>query len=256
MHTYDLFDLKGKVAIITGGGGGLGSQMATALTDAGCAVVLCSRKVENCEAVVEELTNKGAKAKAYACNVTDPDQVNKLVSDVIEEFGRIDILVNNGGTTWGAPVEEMPLHAGEKVMNVNVTGTFLMSQAVGKHMIEQKAGKIINIASVAGLKAEPPEVLNAIGYSTSKAAVVHFTKDLARKWAEHNITVNAIAPGFFPSKMTRVVLEQRGDVIREKNPMKRIGGEHDLKGVVLFLGSQASDFVTGQVIAVDGGASL
>lgn len=131
-----------------------------------------------------------------------------------------------------------------------------MSQAVGKQMIEQQAGKIINIASVAGLKAEPPEVLNAIGYSTSKGAVVHFTKDLARKWAEHNITVNAIAPGFFPSKMTKVVLERQGDAIKEKNPMKRIGGEHDLKGVTLLLTSEASDFITGQIIAVDGGASL
>lgn len=256
MNTYDLFDLKGKVAIITGGGGGLGKQIATAFADAGCTVVLCSRKLENCESAAAELRNNGASAKAYACNVTDPEQVNQLVNTVLEEFGRIDILVNNSGTSWGAPVEEMPLHAWEKVMNVNVTGTFLMSQAVGKQMIEQKAGKIINIASVAGIKAEPPEVLNAIGYSTSKAAVVHFTKDLARKWAQHNITVNAIAPGFFPSKMTRVVLEQRGDLIREKNPMKRIGGEHDLKGAALFLGSRASDFVTGQIIAVDGGASL
>lgn len=256
MNTYDLFDLKGKVAIITGGGGGLGTQMATALADAGCTVILCSRKIENGEAAVAELQKNGANAKAYACDVTNLEQVNALVNNVIKEFGRIDILINNSGTTWGETVEDMPLHAWEKVMNVNVTGTFLMSQAVGKQMIEQKKGKIINIASVAGLKAEPPEVLNAIGYSTSKGAVVHFTKDLARKWAQHNITVNAIAPGFFPSKMTKVVLERRGDAIKEKNPMKRIGGEHDLKGVALMLASAASDFITGQIIAVDGGASL
>ncbi len=256
MKTYDLFDLKGKVAVITGGGGGLGTQMAQAFADAGCTIVLCSRKLENCEAAAEELTKLGAQVQAYACDVTDQEQVKQLVEHVIAEFGSIDILVNNSGTTWGETVEDMPLHAWEKVMTVNVTGTFLMSQEVGKHMIKQQSGKIINIASVAGLKAEPPEVLNAIGYSTSKGAVVHFTKDLARKWAEHNINVNAIAPGFFPSKMTRVVLEQRGDAIKEKNPMKRIGGEHDLKGVTLFLGSRASDFVTGQIIAIDGGASL
>jgi len=256
MNVFDLFDLKGKVAIITGGGTGLGKQIAEAFADAGCNLVLCSRKVENCEETAKELQQKEVKVKAMACDVTKEADIDAVVAQTIQEFGKIDILVNNSGATWGASVEEMPVEAWEKVMNVNVKGTFLMSQKVGKQMIEQKSGKIINISSVAGIKAEPPEVLNAIGYSTSKAAVIHFTKDLARKWAEHGIYVNSIAPGFFPTKMTKSVLEQRGDRIAHHVPLKRVGDENMLKGAALYLASSASDFVTGHTIVVDGGVHL
>lgn len=255
-NTLELFNLKGKVALITGGGRGLGRQIASAYADAGCAIAVCSRKIENCSETAEELQQKGINAKAYACDVTDEMSVGSVVAQVINDFGKIDILVNNSGTTWGAAVEEMPLEAWEKVMKVNVTGTFLMSQQVGRHMIERKSGKIINIASAAGVKAEPPEVLNAIGYSTSKAAVIHFTKDLARKWGQHQIYVNAIAPGFFPSKMTKVVLQEKGDAIKKKNPLNRIGDDYALRGAALFLATEASDFVTGQTISVDGGSTL
>ncbi|MFC2949682.1 SDR family oxidoreductase [Virgibacillus sediminis] len=256
MNTFDLFQLRGKVALITGGGRGIGYQIAEALSDAGCSIAVCSRKLAACEAAAAELSAKGIEAKAYACDLGNEEDVQRTVQDVIRDFGKIDILINNSGTTWGATVEDMPLEAWEKVMKVNVTGTFLMSQAVGRTMIERKSGKIINIASAAGLKAEPPEVLNAIGYSTSKAAVVHFTRDLARKWAQHGIYVNAIAPGFFPTKMTKAVLEKSGDTIKGKNPLNRIGDDHAIKGVALLLATEASDFMTGQIISVDGGSTL
>jgi NAD(P)-dependent dehydrogenase (short-subunit alcohol dehydrogenase family) len=253
MHVLDLFKITGKTAIVTGGGRGLGEQIAVGLAEAGANVVVCSRKVEACEQVREKLEKLGVKSLALQCDVTNPDDVQRVVQATVDEFGRIDILVNNSGATWGAPAEEMPLEAWQKVMNVNVTGTFLMSQAVGKVMIRQQSGKIINIASIAGLGGTNPEVLNTIGYNTSKGAVITFTKDLAVKWGKYGIHVNAVAPGFFPTKMSKVILERVGKKILENTPLKRFGGEDDLKGVVLFLASRASDFVTGSLIVVDGG---
>ncbi|WP_027415349.1 SDR family oxidoreductase [Aneurinibacillus terranovensis] len=256
MHIRQLFDLSGKVALVTGGGRGLGKQIAEGLAEAGADVAICSRKLENCRQTMEELASLGVRSRAFACDITNPDDVKDTVDQVIKEFGNIDILVNNSGATWGAPVEEMPLEAWNKVFTVNVTGTFLMSQYVGKFMIRNRFGKIINVASAAGLRAEPPEVLNAIGYSTSKAAVIHFTKDLAQKWARHGIYVNALAPGFFPSKMTKAVLEQKEDDIISHIPLKKVGNDHTLKGAAVFLSSPASDFVTGHVLSVDGGSTL
>ncbi|BDG48230.1 MULTISPECIES: SDR family oxidoreductase [Parageobacillus] len=253
MHVLDLFKITGKTAIVTGGGRGLGEQIAVGLAEAGANVVVCSRKVEACEQVREKLEKLGVKSLALQCDVTNPDDVQRVVQAAVDEFGRIDILVNNSGATWGAPAEEMPLEAWQKVMNVNVTGTFLMSQAVGKVMIRQQSGKIINIASIAGLGGTNPEVLNTIGYNTSKGAVITFTKDLAVKWGKYGIHVNAVAPGFFPTKMSKVILERVGKKILENTPLKRFGGEDDLKGAVLFLASRASDFVTGSLIVVDGG---
>ncbi len=254
-NVMELFDLSGKTAIVTGGGRGLGEQMAHALVEAGLSnIVLCSRRVENCEEVAEDLRKKGANAEALACNVADSADVQKVVQHTLDKFGQIHILINNSGTSWGADVLEMPEDKWDLVFDVNVKGTFLMSQAVGRSMIENKYGKIINIASVAGLKGEPPEVLNAIGYSASKGAVITFTRDLAAKWARHNITVNAVAPGFFPTKMTKGVLEKVGNLITQMSPMRRIGDENDLKGVTVLLASDASSFITGVVIPVDGGA--
>jgi NAD(P)-dependent dehydrogenase (short-subunit alcohol dehydrogenase family) len=253
----ELFNIENKVALITGGGRGLGRQIAEIYASKGCHIAICSRKLEQCEETAQYLSETfGVQAKGYACNIQNESDINQLVSEVIAKFGKIDILVNNSGATWGAPLEEITLEAWEKVMNVNVTGLFLVTKAVGKHMIEQKFGKIINIGSIAGLKAEPPEILDAVGYSTSKAAVHHFTRDLARKWAQHNIYVNAIAPGFFPTKMTEFILSKKGDEIRNHSPLGRVGDDNALKGAALFFASPASDFVTGQVLAVDGGSSL
>jgi NAD(P)-dependent dehydrogenase (short-subunit alcohol dehydrogenase family) len=257
MKVMELFDLTDKVALVTGGGRGLGKQIAEVYAEMGCHLALCSRKKENCEDVAEMLRNEyGVQVISYALDVTNEFQVEAVVSQVLEDFGKINILVNNSGATWGATVEEMPLEAWNKVMNVNVTGTFLMSKAVGKHMIERKYGKIINIASAAGLTVRPPEITNTIGYSTSKAAVNHFTKDLAIKWARHNVYVNAIAPGMFRTKMTKGTLNQKEDTVLETIPLRKIGDENMLKGAALYLATKASDFVTGTVLSVDGGSTL
>ncbi len=252
-----LFDLRGRTALITGGGSGLGRMIAEVFAEYGADVAVCSRKLANCEETAEALhAAYGVKTKAYTCNVADEQEVERTAASVIAEFGKIDILVNNSGATWGEAVEKMPIEAWQKVINVNVTGTFLMSKTVGVHMIERGYGKIINIGSVAGLKAEPGEVLNAIGYSTSKAAIHHFTRDLAKKWAGYGIYVNAIAPGFFESKMTKGVLAKHESRIVAANPLQRIGDPNSLKGTALLLAGRASDYITGQVIAVDGGSSI
>lgn len=252
MNTKELFNLTGRVAIVTGGGVGLGRQMAEGLAEMGANVVLCARKKERCEAAAEELKKLGVKTLALGCDVKNPEDVGKVVEETISAFRRIDILVNNAGTSWGAPVEEMKLEHWNKVMETNLTGTFLFAQAAGKHMVAQRKGKIINIASVAGLKGAPPE-FQAIGYHASKGGVIAFTKDLACKWGVHNVQVNAIAPGWFPTNMSRVVMERNKETFQKSIPLRRFGGEHDLKGAAVFLASDASDYVTGHVLVVDGG---
>jgi len=253
MNVMDLFRLDGKTAIVTGGGRGLGAQIAEGFAEAGANVVICSRKLEACQAISEKLKEKGVRSLAIACDVTNPEDVKNVVQKTIEEFGTVDILVNNSGATWGAPVLEMPLDAWQKVMNVNVTGTFLMSREVGETMIKQGSGKIINIASVAGLGGIDPRFMDTIGYNTSKGAVITFTKDLAAKWGQYNINVNALAPGFFPTKMSEVLIERGGSQLLEHTPLKRFGTEEDLKGAALFLAAKASDYITGDVVIVDGG---
>ncbi|MBM6617549.1 SDR family oxidoreductase [Bacillus suaedaesalsae] len=253
MNVMKLFALTGKTAIVTGGGRGLGEQIATGFAEAGANVVVCSRNVEACEEVSGKLNELGVKTLALKCDITNPEDVKYVVKRTIDEFGAIDILINNSGATWGAPAAAMPLEAWEKVLKVNVTGTFLMSQEVGKVMIEQKSGKIINISSVAGLGGTDPRYMDTIGYNTSKGAVITFTKDLAVKWGQYNINVNAIAPGFFPTKMSQILIEHGKEQILGATPLGRFGSEHDLKGAAVFLASHASDFVTGNVIVVDGG---
>ncbi len=201
MHVLDLFKIEGKTAIVTGGGRGLGEQIAVGLAEAGANVVVCSRKVEACEQVKEKLEQLGVRSLALRCDVTNPEEVKHVVETTVKEFGGIDILVNNSGATWGAPVEEMPLEAWQKVINVNVTGTFLMSQAVGKVMIaKQTGGSIINIASVAGLGGTHPDILNTIGYNTSKGAVITFTRDLAAKSGEARHSRQRGGAGLFPDE--------------------------------------------------------
>jgi NAD(P)-dependent dehydrogenase (short-subunit alcohol dehydrogenase family) len=254
MNVKQLFDLTGRVAIVTGGSIGLGRQMAEGLAEMGANLVLCARKKERCQQAAEDLQKLGVKTLALACDVKNPADIRQVADATMAQFGRIDILINNAGTSWGAPVEEMRLEQWNKVIETNLTGTFLFSQAVGKIMIGQHRGKIINIASVAGLRGASPE-FQAIGYHASKGGVIIFTKDLACKWGIHDIQVNAIAPGWFPTNMSQVLIERNKDTFLKTIPMGRFGNENDLKGAAVFLASAASDFVTGHVLVVDGGQS-
>jgi len=251
----NLFDLSGKTAIVTGGGTGIGRQMAQGLAEAGANLVLCARKAERCEQAASELEQLGVRAIGLGCDVRDPEQVQHVVTTAVEELGGVDVLVNNAGTVWGASPEEMPLEGWQKVIDVNLTGVFLFSQAAGRVMIERGGGVIVNIASVAGLQGGPPEIMNTIVYNASKGGVIAFTRDLACKWAQHGIRVNSIAPGWFPSDMSGYVLERHEERLKQHIPLGRFGGPHDLEGVVVFLASDASAYVTGHTLVVDGGES-
>jgi gluconate 5-dehydrogenase len=254
MNVKQLFDLTGRVAIITGGSIGLGRQMAEGLGEMGANLVLCARKKERCQQAAEDLRKLGVETLPLACDVKNPADIHQVVDATMAQFGRVDILINNAGTSWGAPVEEMRLEQWNKVIETNLTGTFLFSQAVGKIMIGQRRGKIINIASVAGLRGASQE-FQAIGYHASKGGVIIFTKDLACKWGIHNVQVNSIAPGWFPTNMSQVLIERNKDIFLKTIPLRRFGNENDLKGAAVFLASAASDFVTGHVLVVDGGQS-
>jgi NAD(P)-dependent dehydrogenase (short-subunit alcohol dehydrogenase family) len=255
MNVRQLFELTGRVALVTGGSIGLGRQVAQALAEMGADVILCARKRERCEQAAKELEQVGVHALGLACDVTNPDQVQEVVQTALAEFRRIDILVNNAGISWGAPLEEMRLADWHKVVETNLTGTFLFTQAVGKSMIAQHRGKIINMASVAGLGGAPSEIMQATAYHASKGAVISLTKDLACKWAVHNIQVNAIAPGWFPTHMSDKVITHKRDLLLTSIPLGRFGSEDDLKGAAVFLASEASAYVTGHVLVVDGGQS-
>lgn len=254
VNAKQLFDVTGRVAIITGGSIGLGRQMAEGLAEMGANLVLCARKAERCRQTAESLQQLGIKAISLPCDVRNQTSVQEVVDATLSQFGRIDILINNAGISWGAPVEEMRLEDWNKVIDTNLTGSFLCAQAAGKVMIRQGRGKIINIASVAGLGGAPPE-LPAIGYHASKGGVISFTKDLACKWATHNIQVNAIAPGWFPTHMSNWVIERYKELFLSHIPARRFGNEHDLKGAAVFLASDASNYITGHVLVVDGGQS-
>jgi NAD(P)-dependent dehydrogenase (short-subunit alcohol dehydrogenase family) len=248
----DFFDLSGKVAIVTGGGSGIGRQMAQGLAEAGAELVLCARKVERCEEAAAQMPTR---AIAVKCDVTDVESVEAMVARTVDELGRVDILVNNAGTVWGAAPEDIPLKGWQKVVDVNLTGVFLCAQAAGRRMIERgEGGRIVNVASVAGLHGAPAEVVNALPYHATKGGVISLTRDLAWKWARHGINVNAIAPGWFPSDMANFVIDSNPELAR-RIPLGRFGGPEDLKGVVVFLASRASDYVTGHTLVVDGGQS-
>ena len=253
MKSMELFSLKGKTAIVTGGGTGLGLQMASGLAEAGADIVVCSRNLERCREAAGKIETLGVKALALRCDLNREDESDQVVRTTVKEFGKIDILVNNSGKTWGAAVEDLDLEKWKEVLEVNVTGTFILTQKVGRQMIVQKGGKIINIVSYAGLIGTDPDYLNAIAYNTSKGALVAFTRDLAVKWAGHGIQVNAIAPGWFGTEMSKWSMEHQGKKMLERILQKRFGGEEDLKGAIVFLSSKASDYVTGQILCVDGG---
>lgn len=251
-----LFDLTGRIALVTGGSRGLGLQIAEALGDAGAKVMLTARKADELEAAAEALRARGIDARWVAADASTPEGVAKIVDATCERLGDIDILVNNAGATWGAPAEDHPLDAWDKVMNLNVRAVFLLSQAVGRRcMIPRRTGRIVNVASIAGLSGNGPG-LTMIAYNTSKAAVINFTRTLAGEWGRHGITVNALAPGFFPSRMTRGTLERLGEeALAAKAPLRRLGDDDDLKGAAVLFASAAGKHVTGQVLAVDGGVS-
>jgi len=255
-RVQDLFDLSGQIALVTGGSRGLGLQMAEALGEAGAKVMLSSRKAADLEEAVAHLQDRGIDARWIAADASKENEVQDVVVQTMERLGQIDILVNNAGATWGAPAEEHTLEAWDKVMNLNVRSLFVFAQAAGRlSMIPRRKGRIINIASIAGLGGNP-SVMKTIAYNTSKGAAVNFTRALAGEWGAHGITVNAIAPGFFPSKMTRGTMAKVGaEVIASQAPLNRIGDDEDLKGAVLLFASAAGKHITGQILAVDGGVS-
>jgi NAD(P)-dependent dehydrogenase (short-subunit alcohol dehydrogenase family) len=248
-----LFDLTGRTSVVTGGAPGLGLQMATALAEAGSNIVVCSRKAENCEQAAAGLEKLGVKALGLAADVTDPAQVEAVKDATLKKFGRVDVLINNAGKAWVAPAEELPLERWEQIMDLNVAAPFLCSQVFGREMIKAKRGKIINIASIAGLQGRNPKAYDSIVYSTSKGALVNFTRDLAVKWASHNIQVNCICPGFFVTPINRKLFERNPEPILREIPLGRTGGDNDLKGIAVLLASDASNFMTGAIIPVDGG---
>ena len=256
MSVKQLFDLTGQVALVTGGSRGLGLQMAHALGEAGARIMLSSRKAADLEEATAELQAAGIDARWIAADCAKEADIERLGRETLERMGDIDILVNNAGATWGAPAEDHPLDAWDKVMNLNVRGYFLLSQYVAKHsMIARKRGSILNVASIAGLGGNPVG-MQTIAYNTSKGAVINFTRALAGEWGRYGIRVNAICPGFFPSKMTKGLLQALGeDNLRAHAPLNRLGDDEDLKGLSVLLASDAGKHITGQYVAVDGGVS-
>ena len=257
MAVMDLFRLNGQVALVTGGSRGLGLQIAQALGEVGCKVAISARKSDELQAAKEHLAKRGVQALTYVSDLQRFDRIPVLVDDVIKGLGDVDILVNNAGATWGAAAEDYPDEAWNKVMNLNVNAPFFLSREVGRRcMIPRRQGKIINIASIAGLKASADSGMRTIAYNTSKAALIHFTRALAAEWGRFDINVNAICPGFFPTKMSAGLLEKVSDAVITRTPLGRLGGEEDLKGAVVFLASRASRHITGQFLAIDGGSSI
>ena len=257
MSVRKLFDLTGKVVLITGGSRGLGLQIAEALGEMGAKLALTARKPDELAQAKEHLQRMQVQVFTLPCDHSKAASIQPVIENIMRHYGQIDVLINNAGTTWGAPAEEHPLEAWEKVMNLNVTGLFLTTQLVGRlSMIPRRYGRIVNIASIAGLLGNDPRLQRSLAYNTSKGAVVNLTRALAAEWGQYNITVNAIAPGFFPSKMTQWILGQIGDATIAQTPLARLGGEEDLKGLAALFASDASAHITGQIVAVDGGASI
>lgn len=251
-----LFDLTGKTALVTGGSRGLGLQLAQALGEAGARIMLSSRKAVDLEVAAAELQDAGIDARWIAADCAQEADIHRLADETLQRMGNVDILVNNAGATWGAPAEDHPLSAWDKVMNLNVRGYFILSQYIAKHsMIGQRSGRIINVASIAGLAGNPPE-MKTIAYNTSKGAVINFTRALAAEWGRYGITVNAICPGFFKTKMAAGLIEIMGEEkVAGQTPLGRLGDDEDLKGLTVLYASDAGKHITGQWLAVDGGVS-
>jgi gluconate 5-dehydrogenase len=252
-----LFDLTGRVAIITGGSRGLGLQIARALGEFGASLAVVARKQADLDAAVEQLDGAGCSVIGMVADLSDPSAIRALAARVIGRFGRVDILVNNAGTVWGAPAEDHPIEAWDKVMDLNVTGLFLLTQAVTRQaFLKQGKGVVLNVASIEGLLGHHPDRLGTIAYNTAKGAVINMTRALAAEWGPKNIRVNALAPGFFPSKLASAALSAHGDEILRQTPLGKLGGDADLMGAALLLASDAGGHITGQTLVVDGGATI
>jgi len=257
MSVRKLFDLGGRVALVTGGSRGLGLQIAEGLGEMGAKVALTARKQAELDEARSHLAKLGIESLSIACDMSDAAAIPAMVDKTIAALGPIDILVNNAGTTWGANMVEHPMDAWKKVIDLNLTAMFATSQEVGRRcMVPRRAGKIVNIASILGLVGSNDSARpGTIAYNTSKGGVISFTRSLAAEWAQYDINVNAIAPGFFPTKMTKGLMEMLGERVASKAPLNRVGGPEDLKGIAVLLASDACAFITGQVIAVDGGVT-
>jgi len=254
MSVKQLLDLSGKTALVTGGSRGLGLQMAEALVEMGARVAITARKKDELDGAVASL---GKNSFSHVCDIGKREAIAPMAEAVLKQLGKVDILVNNAGATWGSPAEDHPMDGWDKLMSVNLSGLFVLTQMIAKKsMIPAKWGRIVNIASVAGLMGQDPRFAPTAAYTATKHGVVGLTRQLAAEWGVHGITVNAICPGFFPSRMTKTTLETAGATIREWTPTRRLGGEEDLKGLVVLLASEASRHITGQAIAVDGGATI
>jgi gluconate 5-dehydrogenase len=257
VNVRQLFDLNGRTALVTGGSRGLGLQIAEALGEMGARIAISARKKNELDEAVAHLGKRKIEATAYVCDIGKRESIVPFAQEVLKKFGKVDILVNNAGATWGAPAEDHPLEAWDKLVNVNLTGVFVLTQIIGRQsMIPARWGRIINVASIAGLMGQDPRIVRTIAYNATKGGLVNFTRALAAEWGQHGITVNAICPGFFPSKMTKATLDTTGELIRDWTPNKRFGNDEDLKGLAVLLASEASRHITGQAIAVDGGATV
>jgi NAD(P)-dependent dehydrogenase (short-subunit alcohol dehydrogenase family) len=252
----DLFDLSGRKAIITGGSRGLGLQIAEALGDMGAELVLTARKPDELEQAVAHLAARGIAAHGIASDQSKPEQIAGFVDSALGTLGHVDILVNNAGATWGAAAEDHPLEAWLKVVDLNLTGVFLLTQAIGKRsMLPRGYGRVLTVASIAGLRGNPPGSQQTLAYNTTKGGLVNFTRALAAEWGSRGITVNALAPGFFRSRMTAATLSAIEDKVVARAPLQRIGDDDDLKGAALLFCSAAGKHITGQILAVDGGVT-
>jgi NAD(P)-dependent dehydrogenase (short-subunit alcohol dehydrogenase family) len=252
----ELFDLSGKVALVTGGSRGLGKEMAEGLAEAGASLMLLARREQWLTPTVDEFRARGFACVGAPCDVSKPDQVQGVVNQAIETYGKIDILVNNAGVTWGQPIEEHSLEKWHSVLEINLTGAFLFSQRVGREMLKRRSGNIINVASIAGLRGSMENGQHIVGYVAAKGGLIAMTREFAAKWARRGIRVNAIAPGFFPSRMTEKVLAEAQSLIEAGTPMGRVGAPGELKGVAVFLAAPASSYITGHTIVVDGGGTI